>query len=114
MNGDTPRHSIKHTYCRDIESEHGTIRCLYRETKAYCGCMANDKNRAKNMDKMDLCIQCNTFFPKADMLMCERCKTTVYCSKECNDKAWPIHKQLCRDLVREQQYWIDDDTDGDY
>ena len=116
MNRDTARHYIRHRYAHDVESERGTIRCLYRETKKYCGCMVTDKNRAKNMEKEDLCFQCNTFFPAADMLMCERCKLTVYCSKECNDKAWPLHKPFCSDIVRDQQqenYSIDDDTDGD-
>jgi len=82
-------------YVRDLETERGIINRLYRETKKDCGCMAADKDRAKDMDKMDFCIRCSKFFPKARTMICNGCKAVVYCSQKCSTTDWPRHKQFC-------------------
>ena len=28
---------------------------------------------------------------------CSKCRTALYCSKKCQIKHWPIHKNLCQD-----------------
>ncbi|KDQ60354.1 hypothetical protein JAAARDRAFT_32749 [Jaapia argillacea MUCL 33604] len=30
-----------------------------------------------------------------DLMKCTRCRTTLYCSKECQRKDWPLHKGQC-------------------
>ena len=42
----------------------------------------------------DKCGSCG--LPKPDMKKCSRCKTVVYCSKECQIKDWKAgHKHAC-------------------
>ena len=33
--------------------------------------------------------------PPISMLQCSRCKIAFYCSKECQKKDWPLHKDFC-------------------
>ena len=28
---------------------------------------------------------------------CSRCRTALYCSKKCQEKHWPVHKNRCQD-----------------
>lgn len=49
------------------------------------------------------CAWCNQMevFPNADgsgsvpMLKCVKCQGTFYCSRKCQKKHWPVHKQKC-------------------
>ena len=43
-----------------------------------------------DLDASSLCILCN----KTNAQFCKRCKSTCYCSKECQQTDWPTHK-LC-------------------
>ena len=57
---------------------------------------------------MPVCGRCNAT-TRADagcvggaaLLKCSRCKTTSYCSKECQRLHWEVHKAVC--LTREEQ-----------
>ena len=80
-------------YRRDVDSERGVINCLYRETS--CDCMVTDKDRANDMDKMDLCHGCRKRFPKATTMVCDGCQTVVYCSEECCVNDWSRHQTYC-------------------
>jgi len=112
-----------HKYTRDLETERGIINRLYRETKKECGCMATDKNRAKDMDKLDFCIRCSKFFPKARTKICDRCNAVVYCSQTCSATDWSRHKQFCQNMqerkknadvdASESEYESDSDNDSD-
>lgn len=33
--------------------------------------------------------------PPTNLLLCARCKTAAYCSKQCQAEAWPVHKLKC-------------------
>jgi hypothetical protein len=45
--------------------------------------------------KNKLCAECNS--PLSGLPQrCSSCKVTYYCSKECQKKAWPRHKDSCK------------------
>jgi hypothetical protein len=47
------------------------------------------------------CVQCRTAEDDLDskkLLQCVRCKTGIYCSRECQKKNWPMHKRICKKL----------------
>ncbi|KAG0694830.1 hypothetical protein DFH29DRAFT_1006001 [Suillus ampliporus] len=44
------------------------------------------------------CTQCQKTLEK--LLKCSKCKGVWYCSKECQKKHWPTHKQACHDVER--------------
>ena len=46
------------------------------------------------LNATELCILCD----KPDADFCEGCKSTRYCSKECQQTDWPTHKLLCADF----------------
>lgn len=70
---------------------------------------------AKNWPSKDICFhfkhpifiikrkQCRQHFPK--YRKCGRCLFTRYCSRECQQKDWPIHRECC-DKIREYGYPI--------
>jgi hypothetical protein len=33
-----------------------------------------------------------------ELSLCRRCRITYYCSRECQRKAWPLHKRVCKVL----------------
>ena len=45
------------------------------------------------LERMAKCDQCNLI--SFNTLMCSSCKTTRYCSKECQKKDWREHKKEC-------------------
>ncbi|ETS88003.1 hypothetical protein PFICI_01831 [Pestalotiopsis fici W106-1] len=45
-----------------------------------------------NVDKGSTCTICK----KKDAQLCGRCKSSCYCSKECQANDWPNHKLLCK------------------
>ena len=51
------------------------------------------------LKKMNKCEICNKNAP----LLCGKCKSVSYCSKECQKKDWTDHKKICGG----KQMWID-------
>ncbi|KAJ7445084.1 hypothetical protein FB451DRAFT_69852 [Mycena latifolia] len=48
-------------------------------------------------DKMSGCSHCfKDPSPKKPFPMCSACKEASFCSKECQAKAWPLHKTFCQ------------------
>ena len=41
------------------------------------------------------CCGCEQEFPKTALKRCSHCDRVQYCSKECQRKNWPRHKQFC-------------------
>ncbi|KAK5709123.1 hypothetical protein LTR17_020057 [Elasticomyces elasticus] len=37
------------------------------------------------------------------LFKCGRCKSVMYCSKECQVKDWPLHKDVCKALARDRR-----------
>ena len=86
-------------YDRDIDTERGLINCLHRETKRYCTCMASNKIEAKNMEKMEQCAGCAKLYPKDRLKACKKCDLVFYCSLQCCENDWPMHKKDCQPYV---------------
>ncbi|KAF9072931.1 hypothetical protein BDP27DRAFT_1319658 [Rhodocollybia butyracea] len=42
------------------------------------------------------CGFCESISPGKDLQKCGRCKLVFYCGKECQRKAWPMHKIYCK------------------
>ncbi|KAF9476535.1 hypothetical protein BDN70DRAFT_995593 [Pholiota conissans] len=40
----------------------------------------------------------NCYKPGQDFKRCERCKTSYYCSRECQKSHWPKHKTFCKEI----------------
>jgi hypothetical protein len=38
---------------------------------------------------------------------CSRCKQVVFCSQECSDQHWPVHKEECR-MIREARKMVEE------
>ena len=53
------------------------------------------------------CGSCNTVFGKKYLKKCSNCRRAEYCSKECQNSAWPSHKRVCN-LLRTSRK----ETDG--
>jgi len=51
---------------------------------------------AKNFD---ICANCEAAWDqtKRKMSICSRCRTTLYCSKVCQEKDWEAHKKICKE-----------------
>ncbi|KAJ7114325.1 hypothetical protein C8R44DRAFT_227342 [Mycena epipterygia] len=44
------------------------------------------------------CTNCHKIDPDLKLSRCGRCKEAWYCSKECQKKHWPKHKEFCRNV----------------
>jgi len=31
------------------------------------------------------------------LLRCSKCRTALYCNRKCQEKHWPVHRNICRD-----------------
>lgn len=51
-------------------------------------------NHKPHVNVMRKCAYCNKSDTK--LLRCGRCKTTYYCSKECQKPHWKKHKKVCK------------------
>ncbi|KAI1780279.1 hypothetical protein F4818DRAFT_435485 [Hypoxylon cercidicola] len=45
----------------------------------------------------DSCVMCN----KSPAMLCERCRSCYYCSRQCQRSDYPSHKLLCRDFANQ-------------
>ena len=63
-------------------------------------CFINKKSRyKKEMSNLRVCSGCGTHH--FDLLECEKCKCTYYCSPECQDEALVTHASACKRLAQE-------------
>jgi len=56
--------------------------------------LLDDPNIGKR--SLAVCMFCNTTKSKHSMKLCSQCRTTFYCSKECQRNDWKTHKPHCQ------------------
>ena len=56
------------------------------------------KEPKNTKDAKACCSACGSSEPKIALQACSRCKVTMYCSRTCQKKSWPVHKQQCKKL----------------
>jgi MYND finger len=58
--------------------------CDATEVCVNCGANTNDAT--------DVCANCGA----SVKFKCSRCLRVCYCSKQCQEKHWPLHKKICK------------------
>jgi hypothetical protein len=70
---------------------------LFLAKQIPCSCLDEDKKKAKQTPKTGWCSYCNSEVLKLELKMCGQCKSTKYCSKECQVADWRgSHKRECK------------------
>ncbi|KAH9917464.1 uncharacterized protein B0H18DRAFT_1214570 [Fomitopsis serialis] len=49
------------------------------------------------------CRQCQAVEPIVKLSVCGKCKMFYYCSRECQRKDWPLHKNACKDFANQNE-----------
>jgi hypothetical protein len=47
----------------------------------------------------EFCGNCKQKYKAGTLLTCSQCLSEYYCCKECQTKAWPTHKVICKQIV---------------
>jgi len=55
----------------------------------------SSNSNSNNSKKMNYCLHCLKEVEGCSR--CSRCRTALYCSRGCQEKHWPVHKNSCRD-----------------
>lgn len=50
-----------------------------------------EENKNEKSNELHYCVECCTLAFKK----CSKCEQSYYCSRECQIKNWPLHKQIC-------------------
>ncbi|KAK7017405.1 MYND-type domain-containing protein [Favolaschia claudopus] len=53
-------------------------------------------SKGDTYDKMSSCVHCRKDPTDKPFPICAACKEASFCSKECQTKAWPLHKMYCQ------------------
>jgi hypothetical protein len=84
-----------------FQNDDGTI-VRFRYCHGSAECMDNLTKKFQKVIKTELlhrCEECNTAASKKDLKLCGNCRTIFYCSKDCQEKNWKIHKLVCKTLA---------------
>ena len=65
-----------------------------------CSCLDDKYEEVKNIPKMGFCYNPKCTIPnreteRSKAKYCSRCRYATYCSRECQEADWTIHKLLC-------------------
>jgi hypothetical protein len=71
-------------------------------------CLDEKYKEVKSITKMGVCCNPKCSLPgrkveRKGMLHCIRCRLHYYCSRECQEADWPVHKKLCDTYVDRQE-----------
>jgi hypothetical protein len=55
----------------------------------------DSSSSSKKKKKMDICLYCLQKVEGSSR--CSKCRTALYCSRACQLKHWPVHKNVCQD-----------------
>ena len=72
-----------------------------------CSCLKQKRKEVKSITKMGRCCRraCplpNRMTAKNTMVYCTKCKLANYCSRQCQEADWKMHKQLCQGVQAQQ------------
>ena len=81
--------------------------------KAYHLHLLGCEEEVKNITKMDICnnIHCNLpnrTTERSNTMYCSRCRCVAYCSRECQNADWSMHKRCCDTNSAIMAEWLDD------
>ena len=54
-----------------------------------------DSSGSSSKKKKDTCLCC--LKEVEDCSRCSKCRTALYCDRACQEKHWPVHKNICQD-----------------
>ncbi len=79
----------------------------YFRKRIPCKCLDEKYKEVKSITKMSVCMNPECSLPgrkveRKGMLHCIRCRQRYYCSRECQEAAWPMHKEFCNQYVDKQ------------
>jgi hypothetical protein len=65
-----------------------------------CSCLDEKYSEVKSITKMGICYNHDCPLPdrmaiRRSMLCCTGCRKVNYCSRECQEADWPVHKEFC-------------------
>ena len=85
--------------------EHTLVKYLKKSIP--CKCLDEKYKEVKSITKMGVCSYPKCSLPggkveRKGMLHCLRCRKDFFCSRECQEADWPMHKKLCNKYVDEQ------------
>lgn len=69
-------------------------RSVSNDSKGSSGAAGASGSSKQKRAKVHTCIGCGVTGP--GMKKCSKCRVVYLCSEECNKKAWPEHKKVCR------------------
>jgi hypothetical protein len=86
--------------------EHTLVKYLRKNIP--CKCLDKKYKEVKSITKMGVCFNPKCSIPdkrveRRKMLYCTRCCVVNYCSRECQEAAWPEHKELCNKIMAERK-----------
>lgn len=72
-----------------------------------CSCLKQKRKEVKSVVKMGRCCHRQCALPdrmavKNTMVYCTKCKLANYCSRQCQEADWKMHKQLCEGIQAQQ------------
>lgn len=72
----------------------------YLRKRIPCSCLDAKYKQVKSISKIGICMNPGCHLPggvteRSAMKCCSRCHLANYCSKECQEAAWPDHKAEC-------------------
>jgi len=72
-----------------------------------CSCLKQKRKEVKSVVKMGRCChrECglpNRMTAKNTMVYCTKCKQANYCSRQCQEADWKMHKHLCEGIQTQQ------------
>ena len=82
-----------------LDADEHTLVQFYRK-QIRCKCLDERYKEVKSITKMGMCMNKDCPLPnqravRSKMLYCTRCRVVNYCSRECQEAAWPSHKEYC-------------------
>ncbi|KAL9178898.1 hypothetical protein ACHAXT_011871 [Thalassiosira profunda] len=91
---------------RDMTHDPARATAMFLCKKVECRCLDGLKLVYKNDVKVGLCSVCRKKSERKKLLQCSRCEMIQYCSKECQVKDWPNHKDACRHNATEHEKMV--------